>query len=102
MIELIVIAVIFSKPGEILREKGWEKTLGWEFLGVAIYIGSLLLGSAIYGAILFLFTGEVVINSFIVPYVFACAIAFLCVFLYFKALRSFPSKFVEENEGEAI
>lgn len=102
MIELIVIAVIFSKPGEILREKGWKKTLGWEFLGVAIYIGSLLLGAAVYGAILFLFTGNIVINSFIVPYFFACAIAFLCVFLYFKALRSFPSRIFEENGGKEI
>ncbi|MDX1804351.1 MAG: hypothetical protein R3292_09720 [Alcanivorax sp.] len=92
MIELIVIAVIFSKPGEILREKGWERTLGWEFLGVAVYIGGLFLGGVLYGAALYFITGSIAIHSYLIPYLFACAVSFFCVFLYFKALRAFPSR----------
>ena len=92
MLEILVMLIVFSKSGEILRGKGWSKTLAWEFLGILVYVLSFAVGVIAYVVLGSLISGEIIMAAGLKTYIAGYFSVFVGVSSYFRLLRSFSPR----------
>lgn len=93
MLEIVFLYFLCKKMGEKLRAKGWRRPVWMQIVVVLTWLGSMFLGSLVYGIYVYIREGEVASQNLgfsVYPVAFLSAAA--GVGLLFLLVRFLPGK----------